>query len=800
MSYFGLNIAGSAIDAFQTAENITADNIANINTPGASRQVANIVQQQPVDGSPFLLANPANAQPGTIGDGVIVNQILRIHQDSYDALFRGATASQNYYSTEQSTLDGLQSALGEPASGINAAYTSFQSAVQQLAGNPTDVPSQNNLLTTAGNLVSVLNNGGQSILNQESQTIAQATQVVNTINSDADKIAALNGQIRALTAVGNNPNTYLDQRDQLIDQLSGLLSTNTELTSGGSTLITVNGKALVNDTVAYHLAAPVIGTNANGQPTLVVGFVNDPNPANPVPVQIGAGQLGAYLDLYNNKLVPYKQELDNFASTLVSETSRITESGYDSTGTGGGQLFQPIVAANPIGAGNIKVGIASAAQIPIASASTQAGTLVQALNSANNTVDTSASILNNPTLANSPTAAFTGQLTVNDDGVNQNYLYSTVATDTTLTAAVTAPTNTITVADATGLAAGQTIVVGSGADQEYATIAAVAGNTVTLTANLANTHTVGEQAGGNAGSIDDFINSFNACHYGVTASFDSTGQQIVFTRDPSNIDLMHRALMQATAGAAPTPSFTITDNTGPPPVPIAAAPEPTLGTPATSLLQSLGASAISGVQQNSTNAFGATNANNANNLLAFFTTAYGVPAIQTTSATAIPALVPPATSQVATVTVPAGTITQFHVGDILTIDATPSGQPPQENVTVSNVNYNTDQITFSSTIPAGHAANFTITSAQTQTLQAYYSSVVAGMGVDQQTATTGNTSQTTLTSNIDQVRQGVDGINIDEETQNLIKYQNAYAAAAHVISVISSMLSDAVNLGTGTTF
>src|SRR3974390_376637 len=114
MSYFGLNIAGSAIDAFQTAENITADNIANINTTGASRQIANIVQQQPIVGSPFLLANPANAQPGTMGQGVIVNQILRIHQDSYDALFRGATASQNYYNTEQSTLDGLQSALGEP--------------------------------------------------------------------------------------------------------------------------------------------------------------------------------------------------------------------------------------------------------------------------------------------------------------------------------------------------------------------------------------------------------------------------------------------------------------------------------------------------------------------------------------------------------------------------------------------------------------------------------------------------------------------------------------------------------------
>src|SRR5579871_3365778 len=124
MSYFGLNIAGSAIDAFQTAENITADNIANINTPGSSRQVASIVQQQPVVGSPFMLSNPGNVQPGTRGDGVIVDKILRIHQDSYDGLFRGATASQNYYNTEQSTLDGLQSALGEPSNGINTAYTS----------------------------------------------------------------------------------------------------------------------------------------------------------------------------------------------------------------------------------------------------------------------------------------------------------------------------------------------------------------------------------------------------------------------------------------------------------------------------------------------------------------------------------------------------------------------------------------------------------------------------------------------------------------------------------------------------
>ena len=138
------------------------------------------------------------------------------------------------------------------------------------------------------------------------------------------------------------------------------------------------------------------------------------------------------------------------------------------------------------------------------------------------------------------------------------------------------------------------------------------------------------------------------------------------------------------------------------------------------------------------------------------------------------------------------------VGQILTIDAQPGGAAPQENVTITAVNYLTDQITF--TAANAHAAGFSITESQSQTLQAYYSSFVAKLGVDVQTAVTGNQTQTSLTNNIDQVRQSIDGINVDEETQNLIKYQNAYAAAAHVISVMNTLLGLDVNMGIGSTF
>ncbi|HEY5340773.1 MAG TPA: flagellar hook-associated protein FlgK, partial [Candidatus Aquilonibacter sp.] len=510
MSFLGINIAGSALETFQEAENVTSQNIANVQTPGASRQIVNIGQLPPIDGAVF---NPSHLNPGTQGTGVLVASILRVHQDSYDALFRGATSSQNFYSTQQSVLTALQSAMGEPSNGINAAFTAFQTAVQTLANNPQGIAERNGLLTSAQGIVTALNTSSKAITTSETQVQTQATAMIATINSTIDQIAALNGKIRAATAVGDNPNTYKDQRDQLIDTLSTYVPTATSVQADGSTLVTLDGQALVNDTVAYHLANPIVGTNPNGTPALQVDFVTPPNPVNPPAINITGGQLGGLLDTYNNKLILYGQQLDAFANGLAGESDRISQAGYDLTGQPGAQLFAPVVMQLPISAGNIQVGISTASEVPASLASTQAGSLVVPLNAGNSTVDTTVPIDNNPTLAN-PTKLLAGtdiagSLTINVDGINPlgvppgikvNYQINSSATP----AVPPVPAGTI-----------------------------------------------------DASSIGSFINGFNAGHYGVTASFDSTSQRIVFTRDPANIDLVHRAQMQAAVPpGTTTPDFT----------------------------------------------------------------------------------------------------------------------------------------------------------------------------------------------------------------------------------------------------
>ncbi|HTZ55186.1 MAG TPA: flagellar hook-associated protein FlgK [Candidatus Acidoferrum sp.] len=729
-TFFGLDLMSTSLQSFSVAENVTGDNIANVDTPGATQQQAVLTEAPPIVGSPFT----ATHVPGTAGEGVIVSQIQRVNVQSYDELFRGASSSQNYYSTEQQILDSVESQLGDPDDGVSTAYSNFQTAVTQLVNAPASgntASAAAGVLTSAQALAQSLGNSSQAIQNAESQTVSQGATIVQTVNGLLDQIASLNGQIRSSTAVGDNPNTFEDERDYDIDQLSQYISTQTSIQPDGSALIMVNGQALVNDTVAYHLAAPVIGTSSNGAPSFNVYFAtNPPQASNAAGIPLGSGQLAALQDLYNNKLTSYGTQLDQFASTLANEVNRVTQSGYDSNAEAGTALFQPINANLPISAGNIKCGISDAAELPVVLINTEANTStttgIVPMNSANNTVDTSAPLIGNGALANPvPVAGFAAgaTLTINVDGVNQTFDYSSNPPASPPAAGVISADN-----------------------------------------------------------VQDFVSTFNALGSGVTASYDSTSQQIVFARDPSNESL---ALRGAQQGNAQTASFTITDSLYNP------------ATPGTSILGALGAGNINNQLQDGTNDYGEDDNGVANSLTSLFQSNVGFPALETLSG-----LGAVGAGSTVTVALPQG-VNNIQAGQQLTLDAQVGGETSlnaQENVTVSSVSFNpaTGQESITFTVQKAHAANFTITSAQTQTLVQQYGQLSTQVGLDTQTATTGTTTQTNLASTIDQERQSIAGINIDEQTQDLIKYQTAYQAAAKTISTLSQLLDTIVTgLGVG---
>ncbi|HVA38756.1 MAG TPA: flagellar hook-associated protein FlgK [Candidatus Dormibacteraeota bacterium] len=690
MSFFGIDLLGTALANDQTAANVTSQDISNVNTPGASRQVVNLVEATPIAQPGF----PSNFGPGMLGEGVTIQSIQRVHQASYDTLYRNSNSVAGFFTAEQGILNVTQTNFSEPAgNGINAAFSGFMTSLQQLASQPTALAQRSGVMTAAQTLTNSLNSASQSILTQETQIQSQASDAVTQVNTMLDQIASLNGQIRASTAVGDNPNQLLDQRDQLIDQLSGYLNVQTSVQANGSTLVSVGGQALVNDTVAYHLAGPVVAkpTAPGTPPQMVIGFAGSPTPNNPSPVPITGGSLGGMLDAYNAKLVPYLQQLNDFASGLANAANRISESSYDSNGNQGAALFIPNAPGNPITAASIRVGLTDAGQVLGGLASTAAGTLVTPLNSANNTVASSQSIEGNSTYATTMgVGTYSGSMTVSVDGQTETYGY-TVTSSTTL---------------------------------------------------------------------DQFIAQFNEAGLGVTMSFNPNAQSVVFQRDPTNESLA----LGGTSSYGATADFTIQDAI------VAGGPPPP------SILSVLGASGINGVTQNASNALGSADNAGVNAMLQTLQGPVAIPSFTpTTLGTAV--------AGAGTFSVTPGSLTGIEQGASVVVDA---GTPNQETVTVQSVDYATGSFTATFTKP--HAATATIQQGAQASLGSYYSDLVTKIGFDAQTAINGSQSQTQVTQQIDSARQSVDGINIDEETQNLIKFQNSYQAVAKTLSVMEQML------------
>ena len=403
---------------------------------------------------------------------------------------------------------------------------------------------------------------------------------------------------------------------------------------------------------------------------------------------LGNGQLAAYQDLYNNKLIPYSTQLDSYASTLASTVNTALEAGYDQNGNAGTALFGANGSATgTVTASNISVLISNPAQLASASVSTAAGSVVVPMNSANNTIDPAATFVNNATINNAPATNLTGTLTVS----------------------LLAPNGTV----------GQT-----------------------------KTFNYDATPGGNADSINDFLLNFNTAQLGVHAIYNSQTQTMEFVRDPTV--------------AQNDPNFTVSDSNA-----------NSASGPATSLLQTLGAAGLSD-----------------------------------TSATAVPG-----GGASTTITVGTQLAGDVQVGQSLEIDA---GTANAENVTVTGVNAATGAITanFADVHPTAPATSFTVGLVQNasnalgtsdnnnanglvtllagQTVPNLYNQLVTQVGLDTSAASQANTTQQTLVNNINKTRQSIDGINLDEETNNLVQYQNAYQSAAKAFSILDGLITTAL--------
>ena len=377
-----LEIGKTGLGVYQTATEVTGENIANVNTPGYSRQRV------------LLETTPTTTTNGfPLGTGVRIASVERLYDGLLQQQLVAAQSTQGNDTTRANVLQQIEPTFNEVANdGLGAAITNFFGSWQDLTLNPAGSTERQTVLSRAQILVDNFHSVSTT-LNSAITTQDNALAPLTTDISDKLKnIAQLNGQIKLTQLVSGNANELKDQRDQLLRDLSTKVgitcappnpddgTVNVTLTGGGQALVTGDKYATMYTDKVVGAAAPLndIYLTAVGNPP--------PAPAAVAGAEITAtvggpknslGELGATLALRDTIIPGYLGKVDELANQIVTQVNTVHIGGFDLNGNPGIKFFDfnPALGAPPAkAASNIFVNVATTDQVAAAgSAATAPG-------------------------------------------------------------------------------------------------------------------------------------------------------------------------------------------------------------------------------------------------------------------------------------------------------------------------------------------------------------------------------------------------------------------------------------------
>ena len=320
-----MSMAGQALLTQQQAISVTSHNIANVNTPGYSRQRLKMTTNTPVDSA-----------VGPMGSGVSGETIERIYDRYLSAQLINESQALGRWDTQKGAVEMVEVIFNEvDGSGLSQAMSKFWDAWQSLANNP-DGTTERQILVTASQVLAATFNQLNSDLSQNQQNLDLAIQgTVADINRLSQQIADLNGKIISSEAGSFSANDYRDQRELLLRELSELIDINTfEDATGAVSVLVANGRPLVSSGQFWQLSTE---TNVAGFQD--IAWVDDTgNPTN-ITADISGGRLKGYLDVRDGVIDGYINRLDTLAQTLMTDVNTLHQNGFDLDGLGGEVFF-----------------------------------------------------------------------------------------------------------------------------------------------------------------------------------------------------------------------------------------------------------------------------------------------------------------------------------------------------------------------------------------------------------------------------------------------------------------------------
>jgi len=343
-----LSTSISGLLAFQQALSVTSNNVSNAATPGYSLQNINLRE-----------ALGQGTASGYIGAGVNVQSITRSYDETLAQQVRSSNSSYQSFNTVATQAAQIDNMLSDTSTGLTATLQNFVNALQSVSTAPSSTAQRQVLLSKAQAVTQVLQNYQTQISQADRNLEQQVGTTVNQINSISKSIAALNAQIAAAEGgTGQTPNGLMDQRDQLIDQLSQYINVNAVTGSDGQMNIYMGtGQALVISSSAQALVAT---PDANDPGKLNISVSNGSSTPIDITSEITGGSLGGLLVTRSQVLDPTQNALGQIAVGLATVMNQQQAGGMDLTGAQGKPMFsvggvQTLASTNNTGGSTVDV-------------------------------------------------------------------------------------------------------------------------------------------------------------------------------------------------------------------------------------------------------------------------------------------------------------------------------------------------------------------------------------------------------------------------------------------------------------
>jgi flagellar hook-associated protein 1 FlgK len=314
----------SGLTASSTALSAIANNLANLNTVGFSRQ-------QPVleENYPIVVGSL------TFGSGVKLGKLQAIRDPILELRINAEAQQTGRYDAALEAMQQAQVMFSGSGADVGSQLTAFFNSWNQLSTDPMSTSLRQNVLTAAGNLASAFHTSSANLSAQQTNLDLSVSQAVQQVNALTGKIADLNGQIAGLQNLNEDASAFIDQRGILIQQLSSLIDVSVVQSESGLTLTTSSGAALVAGQQGFSLNTQL---SSSGLQHVFSSSGDD------ITDKISGGQLAGLIGVRDHKIPQLLTQLDTLASGLSNAVNVAHQAGYDLNGAGGGDLFQPPAA------------------------------------------------------------------------------------------------------------------------------------------------------------------------------------------------------------------------------------------------------------------------------------------------------------------------------------------------------------------------------------------------------------------------------------------------------------------------